>query len=120
MSIQEFSKLQSEMPTPELIAKARAWNTKLCETGGRAWSLRVPVSEDDPDMIFGEVCRRLEIVSNFDFAFNMVNNTQNLIAALENLLDEQNDAPLERRRAHWETAVFEARAAIAKAKGEAI
>lgn len=60
MTIEELNAIQAAMPTAELIAKARAWNTKLCATGGNAWSLRVPVSENDPDMIFGELCRRLE------------------------------------------------------------
>lgn len=48
------------MPTAELIEKTKAWNTRLCRSGGREWTLRVPVSENDPDMLIGEVCKRLE------------------------------------------------------------
>lgn len=52
---------QAAMPDDVLIEKCRAWIHKLCETGGSAWSLRVPVDyEEDPDMLFGEICRRLE------------------------------------------------------------
>ena len=45
----------------ELIAKAHEWISNLCQTGGKAWCLRVPVDVNhDPDMIFSELCNRLE------------------------------------------------------------
>ena len=118
MTIQEFSKLQAAMPTPELLEKARAWNSKLCATGGRAWSLRVPVSEDDPDMIFGEICRRLEIVSKFDFAFNLVNNAQALLEALEAVCAAQGWTQESVKNWGGPDSVKMALAAIAKAKNE--
>ena len=37
-----------------------------------------------------------------------------LRTALQNLLDEQNDAPLETRRAQWEVAMNEAKEALSK------
>ena len=37
-----------------------------------------------------------------------------LRAALQNLLDEQNDAPLERHRVQWEAAMADARAILSK------
>ena len=37
-----------------------------------------------------------------------------LLAALKDLLDEQNDAPLEKRRAQWEDAMNEARVILSK------
>ena len=44
----------------ELIAALQEWNSKLCDTGGRALTLRVPVDPNhDPDMLISEVCRRL-------------------------------------------------------------
>ena len=49
----------------ELIEKARDWISKLAKTGGREWCLRVPVDfNHDPDMIFSELCNRLEGVKN--------------------------------------------------------
>ena len=39
-----------------------------------------------------------------------------LLAALKDLLDEQNDAPLETRRKEWEAAMEKARAAIENAE----
>jgi hypothetical protein len=83
MTIEELNAIQAAMPTAELISKARAWNTKLCATGGNAWTLRIPVSENDPDMVFGEICRRLEIAANFDKSFALVNSAQNLLEELE-------------------------------------
>ena len=42
-----------------------------------------------------------------------------LLAALQQLLDEQEDAPLERRRTEWAEACARARRAIAQAEGGA-
>lgn len=39
-----------------------------------------------------------------------------LLAALNDLLDEQNDAPLETRRKEWESAMAKAREAIENAE----
>ena len=45
----------------ELIKKLQDWVSKLSSSGGRAWSLRVPVDPDyDPDMLILEACARLE------------------------------------------------------------
>ena len=45
----------------ELIDKARYWIIKLAKSGGLEWSLRVPADfNHDPDMIFYELCDRLE------------------------------------------------------------
>jgi len=52
---------RSSMPDADLLAKVRARNSKLCKTGGAAWTLRVPVDFDnDPDMLIEELCKRLE------------------------------------------------------------
>lgn len=47
----------------ELLARARAWIGRLCESGGRAWGLNVPPDLDDPDFTFAEVCDRFEHLS---------------------------------------------------------
>jgi len=83
MTIEQFKQLQAAMPTPELIEKARAWYCKLAETRGEAWTMSIPPNKNDPDMIFSELCRRLEIVSKFDVAFSLVNATQTLLDNLE-------------------------------------
>lgn len=45
----------------ELIEKAKSLVNKLAKTGGKSWSLRVPVDfNNDPDMIFIELCNRLD------------------------------------------------------------
>ena len=44
-----------------LIRKLKDWVSRLSSSGGRAWSLRVPVDPDyDPDMLILEACARLE------------------------------------------------------------
>ena len=60
MSIEEFAKLQAEMPTPELIEKARDYIRDVSKKGQRDWRMSIPPSRYDADMVLGEVCRRLE------------------------------------------------------------
>ena len=74
MSIQEFEELQAEMPTPELIKKARYWIKCMDES---------PNIGKDVVRLLGEMCRRLEIVSKFDVAFTLVNAAQTLLDNLE-------------------------------------
>ena len=43
-----------------LIKKLEEWVSKLSSSGGRSWSLRVPVDPNhDPDMLILEICHRL-------------------------------------------------------------
>lgn len=49
----------------ELIEIARDWISKLTKSGGREWCLRVPVDfNHDPDMVFSELCNRIEVAKN--------------------------------------------------------
>jgi hypothetical protein len=51
----EFAPLSDD----ELIEKANDWVANLCESGGRAWKLTIPVDvKNDPDMIFSELAKR--------------------------------------------------------------
>ena len=43
----------------ELYDTVQKWVSKLCDTGGSAWTLSVPVNFDhDPDMLITELCKR--------------------------------------------------------------
>ena len=43
----------------ELVAKIFKTVSKLCETGGKSWTLKVPVDfNEDPDMLIIELCHR--------------------------------------------------------------
>ena len=43
----------------ELHDAVQKWVSKLCDTGGSAWALSVPVNFDhDPDMLITELCKR--------------------------------------------------------------
>ena len=45
----------------ELLDKCSQWVSKLCLTGGRAWSLQVPVNfEQYPDILFSELISRYQ------------------------------------------------------------
>lgn len=45
----------------ELAEKCDAWISELCKTGGRCWTLSVPVNFNrDPDMLFSELIRRFK------------------------------------------------------------
>lgn len=60
--INEISKQERcTLSDTELLSKASELIRKLAETGGRSWSLSVPVDfNNDPDMIFCEICSRYE------------------------------------------------------------
>lgn len=53
-----FRQKVESMPDTELLELSAEWVTKLCTTGGRAWTLCVPPSKKDPDMVFSELARR--------------------------------------------------------------
>jgi hypothetical protein len=56
---QNDMKREVDLNDEELINKCNDWISRLCETGGRAWSLRVPVDFDrDPDVLFVELINR--------------------------------------------------------------
>lgn len=62
MTFEEFNEIQTAIPDGQLIEKARELISKLAETSGRSWSFRVPPDpENDPDMVFGEIARRLSL-----------------------------------------------------------
>ncbi|HOV13816.1 MAG TPA: DUF1064 domain-containing protein [Spirochaetota bacterium] len=45
----------------ELIEKCDAWINRLCKSGGKDWSLQVPVDYNcDPDMLFVELIKRFK------------------------------------------------------------
>lgn len=50
-----------DLNNEELIKKVRMWVDELCRTGGKGWSLQVPVNmERDPDVLISELCNRFE------------------------------------------------------------
>ena len=47
----------------ELLAAVETWVSKLCDTGGRAWTLSVPVNFNrDPDMLITELRKRYAVL----------------------------------------------------------
>jgi hypothetical protein len=45
----------------ELAERLRDWASRLAETGGKAWSLQIPVNFNrDPDMLMCEAADRLQ------------------------------------------------------------
>lgn len=43
----------------ELLEKVSEWVSSLSKTGGKSWSLHVPVDfNNDPDMVISELCQR--------------------------------------------------------------
>lgn len=50
----------------ELIEKCRAEVSRLCQTGGKAWNMRVPVDfNNDSDMLLSEIIRRFELLKKY-------------------------------------------------------
>lgn len=54
-----MSDTKCTLSNAELLAAVKTWVSKLCDTGGRAWTLSVPVNFNrDPDMLITELCKR--------------------------------------------------------------
>lgn len=54
-----MSDTKCTLSNAELLAAVKTWGSKLCDTGGRAWTLSVPVNFNrDPDMLITELCKR--------------------------------------------------------------
>lgn len=50
-----------ELSDEDLISKCKEIVSELCKTGGRSWTLRVPVDMNrDPDILFIELAQRFE------------------------------------------------------------
>lgn len=56
----QFEKKQSEMSNSELIELAEKETSKLCKTGGRSFSMSIPVRITDTDMILCELIKRFK------------------------------------------------------------
>jgi hypothetical protein len=66
----------------ELSEKCEEWISRLCNSGGREWTLRVPVDFDrDPDMLFSELNKR----------FKRLNDTIGDASGHVEFLDREND-----------------------------
>lgn len=58
-------KARCTLSDKELIEKSNDWVSKLAKSGGKAWTLRIPVDfNNDPDMLFIELGKRLESYSS--------------------------------------------------------
>lgn len=58
-------KTECALTDNELIEVCVEWVNKLAESGGRKWSLQVPVNFNrDLDMIFLELVRRYQLIMN--------------------------------------------------------
>lgn len=58
-------KARCALSDKELIEKSNDWVSKLAKSGGKAWTIRIPVDfNNDPDMLFIELGKRLESYSS--------------------------------------------------------
>ena len=58
MTIKEFKEKQASMSDDELIERANNHQDKLCKTYGKSFTMSIPVSVQDTDMIFSELIKR--------------------------------------------------------------
>ena len=62
MTHEEFQQKIEAIPNLELAKKAQYVLGKLCDSGGRSFTMTVPPRLDDTDMILSEVIKRLELL----------------------------------------------------------
>lgn len=56
-----MAKDKCDLSDEELITACNEWVSKLCNSGGQAWSMQVPVNfNKDPDMLFVELANRFK------------------------------------------------------------
>lgn len=60
MTVGELNKRMSEITDTELVALCEKEVSKLCDTGGKSFTMSVPVSTLDSDMLFCELLKRFE------------------------------------------------------------
>ena len=58
MTIEQFKEKQKAMSDEELIERANNHLDKLCKTYGKSFTMSIPVSIQDTDMIFLELIKR--------------------------------------------------------------
>lgn len=61
---EQFKYAQQSMPDDELVDLCDKEISKLCKTGGRSFTMRVPVHVKDTDMLLCELIRRYKIAIN--------------------------------------------------------
>lgn len=55
------SQPSNKISDQDLIEKCSKWVDSLCKTGGKSWSLKVPVDfNNDPDILFTELINRFQ------------------------------------------------------------
>ena len=61
----KYMETKCTLSNEDLINKSFEWVKKLAETGGNAWTLRVPVDfNNDPDILFTQLGDRLKAMRN--------------------------------------------------------
>lgn len=56
-----MAKDKCDLSDEDLITACNEWVSKLCNSGGQAWRMQVPVSfNSDPDMLFTELADRFK------------------------------------------------------------
>lgn len=61
MNTEEFKEKLSEITDDELIQISKSILIKLCSTGGRSFTMTVPVQLNDTDIIISELIKRFEV-----------------------------------------------------------
>lgn len=101
--------MKSNLTNEELIKRCNEWVHKLAETGGKAWTLRVPVDfNNDPDVLFIELGKRLEEYAQQQLAPSWVDdsisNTRLNIGRMEiNCFDEDSEMSIKVGASRYET-----------------
>jgi len=60
MKTEEFNQKLSNIEDLELIKKSKEVVNKLCKTGGKSFTMSVPVKLEDSDVILSELIKRFE------------------------------------------------------------
>lgn len=91
MSNTEKPKDECTLSDAELTDKVAEWANKLCKTGGKAWTLQVPVNfNEDPDMLIVELIKRFkEANDEIKYRTQVIQVVNSALTALQKVYHEE-------------------------------
>lgn len=67
MTTEELHSKLAEIPDKELLVICKTELSNMCRSGGKSFTMRVPVTEKDTDMLLSELFRRFDRYSTNKF-----------------------------------------------------
>lgn len=95
---------QTTLTDKELINLCDEWVSKMCKTGGKAFTMSVPVRLNyDTDVVLSALINRFSLANKT--IQSLQSEVEQLKGALQELVDIQNGPPLEQHKKEWQEII---------------